>query len=74
MAVQVWEVGRSEGHAVMVWIQGKRFLGMKMSPRPTGLLSQENLENRNYGEIANDNNGFATDWCILIQDQSLEVH
>ena len=46
MAVQVWEVGKSECRAVMVQIRVEILLGAKASRRPTGILLQENLENR----------------------------
>jgi hypothetical protein len=42
MAVRVWDVGRSECRAVMARIRVETSPGTKVSPRPTGLTSQEN--------------------------------
>jgi hypothetical protein len=42
MAARVWDVGRSERRAVMVRIRVATSPGTKVSPRPTGLTSQEN--------------------------------
>jgi hypothetical protein len=42
MAVRDWEVGRSECRTVMVRIRVATSPGTKVSPRPTGLTSQEN--------------------------------
>jgi RNA-directed DNA polymerase len=50
MAMRVWEVGRSESQAVMVWIRVATLPGTKVSQRPTGLTSQDNLWNRNEEE------------------------
>jgi len=38
--------------------------GTKVSPRPTGLTSQESLWNRDRGGKANDDHGRADDRCI----------
>ena len=46
MAMRDWEVGRSEGHAVMVWIRVSMSPGTKVSPRPTGLSPQESKQKR----------------------------
>ena len=46
MAVLDWDVGKSECRAVMVRIRVLMLPGAKASPRPTGLSSQDNLENR----------------------------
>lgn len=54
MALQVWEVGKSECRAVMVRIRVSMLPGAKAGPRPTGLSSQENLENLLQEEMAND--------------------
>ncbi len=42
MAVRDWEVGRSERRVVMTRIRVATSPGTKVSPRPTGLTSQEN--------------------------------
>ena len=42
MAVRAWDVGRSERRAVMARIRVETSSGTKVSPRPTGLTSQEN--------------------------------
>lgn len=42
MAVRAWDVGRSERRAVMARIRVETLPGTKVSPRPTGLTSQEN--------------------------------
>ena len=42
MALRVWDVGRSECRAVMARIRVETSPGTKVSPRPTGLTSQEN--------------------------------
>jgi len=42
MAVRAWDVGRSECRAVMARIRVGTSPGTKVSPRPTGLTSQEN--------------------------------
>src|ERR1700726_4287993 len=42
MAVGAWDVGRSECRAVMARIRVATSPGTKVSPRPTGLTSQEN--------------------------------
>ena len=54
MMLRVWEVGKSESRAVMAWIRVSMLPDAKACPRPTGLSSQENLENRLQEEIAND--------------------
>ena len=50
MVMRVGDVGRSKGQTVMVWIRVVLLPGTKVSPRPTGLKSQENLWNRYEGE------------------------
>jgi len=42
MAVRAWDVGRSERRAAMARIRVETLPGTKVSPRPTGLTSQEN--------------------------------
>jgi hypothetical protein len=42
MAMRAWDVGRSECRAVMARIRVETSPGTKVSPRPTGLTSQEN--------------------------------
>jgi hypothetical protein len=42
MVMRVWDVGRSECRAVMARIRVATLPGTKVSPRPTGLTSQEN--------------------------------
>ena len=54
MTLWVWEVGKSESRAVMVRIRVLTLPDAKAGPRPTGLASQENLENPLQEEIAND--------------------
>lgn len=39
MAMWAWEVGKSEGQTVIVWIRVATSPGTKVSPRPTGLTS-----------------------------------
>ena len=47
--MRVWEVGKSECPTVTVGIRVSS-LGTKVRPRPTGLSSQESLENRQHEE------------------------
>jgi hypothetical protein len=42
MVMRAWDVGRSECQAVMARIRVETSPGTKVSPRPTGLTSQEN--------------------------------
>jgi hypothetical protein len=42
IALRVWDVGRSERRTIMVRIRVATSPGTKVSPRPTGLTSQEN--------------------------------
>jgi hypothetical protein len=49
LAVWVWDVGRSECRIVMVRIRVGTSPGTKVSPRPTGLTSQESMWNRDRG-------------------------
>jgi len=80
MAVRVWEVGRSEGRAVTAWIRVLTSPGTKVRPRPTGLSSQESMENRRHEEkqmttgavppIGASSSGFtwaAVDWQTMEQ-------
>lgn len=46
MAVRVWEVGKSEGRAVMVWIRVLTLPDTKVRSRPTGLTSRESSQDR----------------------------
>ena len=48
IAVRAWDVGRSEGRAIMVRIPVEISPGAKASPRPTGLPLRENLMNHNH--------------------------
>lgn len=50
MVMRAWEVGKSEGRTVTVWIRVATSPGTKVSPRPTGLTLQESLWNRDEKE------------------------
>jgi len=51
MVMRAQEVGRSECFAVMARIRVETSLGTKVSPRPTGLLLQDNLKNHTMREL-----------------------
>ena len=61
--VRAWDVGRSEGRAVMVRIPVETSPGAKASPRPTGLPSRENLFNH-WKERMQMTGRFGS-WCAL---------
>ena len=50
LEVRAWEVGRSERRPVMGRIRVSTLPGTKVSPRPTGALLGESMENTLNGE------------------------
>lgn len=49
MGVREWDIGKSEGHAVMAWIRVSTSPGTKVGPRPIDGASRDRLENRYCG-------------------------